>query len=214
MANNTSDILILIEKGYKLFAQKEFIQAISAFFRAIEILCCVTLEASNENTTPDCQVDVSVMCTLHLNTATCMTQMQCWEQARCACINALDIEPTNVKAVYRLAESLIALRRTEEAKPWVVCLEQSPLASDLPLVAEFREALNTACSAKKERKGKEKKSTEYPAVALTPALWIPGELLEDAIKVSKKNAAKLLAEEKAEKEKKKKEKQERKVRKK
>ena len=86
-----------------------------------------------------------------------MAQRQCWEQARSASIDALKIGPTNVKAVYRLAESLIALHRAEEAKPWVVRLEQSPLACDLPFLSEFKKEIDSMCGLKKEEKVKEKK---------------------------------------------------------
>ena len=198
MEGNT--VVPIIEKAYKFFAEKNFHSAQCLFHNA---LGCMNFDAPYEKTTEG----QSLMCALRLNVATCLAHMQLWEQARYNCMEALKIEPTNVKAVYRLVESLIALRRPEEAKPWVVHLEQSPLASDLPLVAEFREEIDSVCR-------KEKKSSEHPAVVLTPALWIPGELLEDAIKVSKKNAAKLLAEEKAEKEKKSKKQKEKRTHKK
>ena len=76
----------------------------------------------------------------------CQLKLQGWEEARSDCVDALALDPSSIKGMYRLTEALVSLGRLSEADGHLLRLESLPDLAGLTLT-HLRAAVDAGVAA-------------------------------------------------------------------
>lgn len=105
------------EEGNELFKQKKYERALKRYKKALDYF-------QNDSSLKDEEKKKASALKLpcYLNTAVCLMKTKSWKEVIENCNKALEIDPANVKALYRKGSALIDLDDWEQAK---LCLEKA-----------------------------------------------------------------------------------------